>query len=271
MDVSVIVINFNTLELTKNCIASVMQFSAGFSLEIILVDNASTEADVSVLSSEMPFLKIIKNPVNVGFAKGNNVGISVASGEYILLLNSDTVLTENTISKLFSYLKAYPKVGAVSTRLIFPDGQHQDSAQRFPSIKYSLLELLRVQKFLPKRQSGKLLLGAFFNHGATVEADWVWGTCLMIPSKVINQLPGNKLDDQFFMYSEDVQWCMDIRKLGYKIIFFAESEVTHLMGGSSGNKNNMMLENGELFLKRNYASWEIWLIKKLAKLLDHEN
>lgn len=265
--VSVIIINFNTFHLTTNCIASVKHFTSGITYEIIVVDNASTETNPSLLLYEFPFIKLIKSPVNVGFAKGNNLGIKEAAGKYILLLNSDTVLSDNTLFKLFEYLENNPKVGVISPRLIYPDGRHQSVAQRFPSIKYSLIEFFRLQKFLPGRRAGRLLLGAFFNHLETVKADWVWGACFMFPKSILDQLPDNKLDETYFMYFEDMQWCMDISKLGYEIHFFAGAEVIHLMGGSSGNKNSMMRENGNLFLKKNYPVWQIKWIKQLENWL----
>lgn len=267
IDVSVIIINFNTFQLTTNCITSVKHFTSGITYEIIVVDNASTEKDISLLLDEFPFIRIIKSPLNVGFAKGNNLGIIEAKGKYLLLLNSDTAMVENTLFKLLSHLEANPKVGVVSPRLIFPDGKHQSVAQRFPSIKYSLIELFRIQKLLPGGKAGRLLLGAFFDHRETVRVDWVWGACFMFPKFILGQLPGNKLDETYFMYFEDMQWCMDIQKLGYEIHFFADSEVIHLMGGSSGKKNAMMIENGNLFLRKNYRKWEIKWINELQNLL----
>lgn len=270
MDVSIIIINFNTITLTRNCIASVQQFTADINFEIILVDNASTETDVSVLQNEFPSIKLVQSHLNLGFAGGNNLGIQYASGKYILLLNSDTYLKDNAILSLFNYMEEHPEAGVVSPRLIFPDGRHQSVSQRFPSIKYSLIELLRLQKFMPKAQAGKILLGPFFNHQETVRVDWVWGACFMFRAPILEKLPSKKLDETYFMYFEDMQWCLDITKLGYEIHFFAGAEVIHLMGGSSGSKNKMMLENGELFLKRNYPAWQIRWIKKLGTWLYHE-
>lgn len=263
MDVSIIIINYNTLSLTRNCIISIKQCTRDVYYELIVIDNASTEKGVDSLQNEFADIKLFKSTVNLGFAGGNNLGLKQVAGKYVLLLNSDTILVENTIYKLFKYLEGNPKVGAVSPRLIFPDGRRQSVAQRFPSIKYSLIELFRIQKFLPTRKAGKILLGSFFNHSETLKVDWVWGTCFMLPKSILNQLPGGKLDETYFMYNEDMQWCMDIGKLGYEIHFFADSEVVHIMGGSLGKKNTMMEENGILFLRKNYAEWEIDWIRRL--------
>ena len=267
MDVSIIIINYNTVDLTLQCLQSIYQHSEGMEYEVIVVDNASTETEPSVFREAFPKIKLIAGKTNLGFAGGNNLGIKHASGQYILLLNSDTVLKNNAILAAFQYMEKQPNAGVVSARLVYPDGRHQSAAQRFPSIKYQLIELLRLQKFLSKRRAGKLLLGSFFDHTETVKADWVWGTFFMVRQDILAKLPGGKLDETYFMYCEDMQWCMDIRKLGYEIHFFAGAEVVHLMGGSSGKKNEMMLQNGELFLQRNYSPLQIKWIKRLEKWL----
>jgi len=267
MDISIVIINYNTLQLVRQCIRSILKYTTGISYEVILVDNASTEADPTVLQQEFPVIRLIKSPENLGFAGGNNLGIQYATGKYILLLNSDTYLTDNAIAATFAYMETHPEVGVLSPRLVFPDGRHQSAAQRFPSVKYQLIELLRLQKFLSGQKAGKLLLGAFFDHKSTVPADWVWGTYFLFRRSILDQLPGHKLDDTYFMYFEDMQWCMDIRKLGYDIHFFAGAEIVHLMGGSSGAKNEMMLKNEALFLQRNYTPRQIYWIKKLENWL----
>lgn len=267
MDVSVIIINFNTYELTCNCIQSVQEHTKEIWFEVILIDNDSTEEESVLFEKKFPWIRIIRSKQNVGFSKGNNAGIMQASGEYILLLNSDTVLKENSIKKTHDYLKRHPEVGAVSARLIYPDGRHQSVAQRFPSLFYQTIELLRVQKILPPKKRGQLLLGAFFDHKNTVKVDWIWGAYFMFPKKILAALPGNKLDDDFFMYAEDMQWCKDFKRLGYEIHFYADTEVIHFMGGSSGAKRELMKQNNALFLKRNYISVHRRAIRLLEKLL----
>ncbi len=267
MDVSIIIINYNTYELTVACVASVIQFTNGLEYEIIVVDNASLHFDIEDLHKRFPGVHLIISEVNTGFAGGNNLGISQSKGEYILLLNSDIYLKNNAIHTTYQYLKNHPRVGVVSARLVYPDGRHQSVAQRFPSLKYSIIELLRLQKLMSKAAAGRMFLGAFFNHRENIRADWVWGAYFMFPRKVLGRLAGGQLDQSFFMYFEDMQWCMDIKKLGYEIHFCADAEVVHLMEGSSGKKNEMMYKNGLLFLEKNYNRWERYWIQKIGTLL----
>ena len=268
MDVSIIIVNYNTYKLTCNCIDSILQHTEDITYEIILVDNNSVEEEPIRYEKLFPQIKVIRLKENIGFAKGNNKGIEASKGSYILLLNSDTELIENSVKIAYDYLMEQSDVGVVSARLIFPDGAHQSIAQRFPSIKYQFIELLRLQKFLPKNIVGKLLLGAFFNHKSNIQVDWVWGAFFMFRREILQKLVGNKLDDTFFMYMEDMQWCKDIKSLGYKIHFFAGTEVIHLMGGSSGAKSELMKTNYNIFLKRNYNGLHSAIIKYLNKFLS---
>src|SRR5689334_20904410 len=122
MDASVVIINYNTFDLTSNCIRSVIQYTTGGSYEIILVDNASTERDARDFLKEFPQLRLIKSEVNGGFAHGNNLGVEIAKGEYILLLNSDTVLREDSIFKCLNFMKEGQNIGVAGCRMIFPGG-----------------------------------------------------------------------------------------------------------------------------------------------------
>jgi GT2 family glycosyltransferase len=129
------------------------------------------------------------------------------------------------------------------------------------------MELFRLQKLFPKRAAGRILLGAFFDHKENIEAGWVWGACFMFRRELPAQMPDGKLDEEFFMYYEDMQWCLDIRRLGYRVHFCADAEVVHLMGGSSANKEHLMAINREKFLKKNFSPIRVLFIKTLANLL----
>lgn len=267
IDVSIIIVHFNTPLLTQNCLRSIFALIRDVRFEVIVVDNASTVHDAQALASIFPAIKLIKSERNLGFAGGNNLGISNSTGNYILLLNSDTVLLNNAIKLAYDYLVQNSSVGVVSAQLQYPDGKIQSVCQRFPSIKYSLIELLRLQKFLTRKERGAVLLGSFFDHKRTMVVDWVWGTFFMFPRQILNELPAKKLDDRYFMYAEDMQWCFDIKKLGYEIHYYPAAKVMHHMGGSSGNKSSLMHANNRRFLSDNFSSLKAKTIMLLHKLL----
>jgi GT2 family glycosyltransferase len=267
VDVSIVIVNYNTIALTTDCINSLIEHTKSVQYEIILIENGSSQFKTIDYEHWQDKVKLIVSKKNLGFAKGNNLGIVEAIGKYILLVNSDTLLQSDAVSLLYNYLEKSQEVGVVSPRIIYPDGEHQSVAQRFPSVKYKLIELLRIQKFLAPQKAGKLLLGSFFDHRQTIDVDWVWGTFFMFRNDILNQLPNKKLDDTYFMYCEDMQWCMDIKKLGYRIHFCADAEIIHLMGASNGKKDTLMQQNGSMFMQRNYKSWEIKIISQLDKCL----
>jgi GT2 family glycosyltransferase len=267
MDLSIIIVNYNTFELTSACIQSILEKTSISSYEIILVDNASTEISPGEFLKIFPFVKLIENKINVGFAKGNNLGIAQAKGIFILLLNSDIILENDAISICLNLLKSDSRIGIVGAQLKFPDGRIQHNCQRFPAIGYKLFELLRLQKLLGQAIGGRILLGAFFNHQKKVFPDWIWGTFFMFKKEILQQLPGQKLADDFFMYGEDMLWCLSIKKLGLRIAFSPEAKVIHYMGGSKASKNELMIHNLNLFMLQNYSRFERGMISFLDRLL----
>jgi GT2 family glycosyltransferase len=247
IDLSIIIINYNTFYLTCKCIESVRQYTSGVNYEIILVDNASTEKDPEEFTSLFPELILIKEKSNVGFAKGNNAGLAVALGKTILLLNSDTEVSDNVIGKLFEKLREMPKVGVITCKLVFPNGEVQHHCGRFPSIILQLIELFRIQKILPKRLRGNLMLGGFFDYSRIIYPDWIWGTFFMIKTEVLSILPNGKFPETYFMYVEDLEWCYAIDKAGYKIYFDPSFKIIHHAGSSSipffGKELNPMIKS----------------------------
>ncbi len=264
MDVSVIIVNYNTLQLTKASIASIRQLTKEVTYEIIVVDNASSQ-DATELESHAD--EFIQSTENLGFAKGNNLGIQHASGEFILLLNSDTVLKNDAISIVYNYLVSNRSMAVASARLEYPDGRLQHVCQRFPELKYTLIELFRIQKFWSPDKRAEVLKGAFFDHRTSTTTDWIWGTFFMFRARLLKELPGGKLPDDFFMYAEDIQWCKEFKNLGYEIGYEPAAQVVHYMGASSGKKEMWMTENNIAFQKKYYSAISIHLNRVASWLL----
>lgn len=232
MDLSVIIINYNTFSLTSACIASVLEKTEGLVYEIILVDNASTECDAEEFKRLYPRIKLIKSPTNTGFAGGNNLGLAEAEGKYILLLNSDTELLNNALYFAWRIMEAEPAIGVLSGQLQYPDGRLQHPAGHYPSIGLELAQLFRVFKFLPSAMRRRWYLSDQWNHHLDTDADWVWGAFFMTRRYVLDQLPGKQLPADFFMYGEDMQWCRAIQNLGYRIHYNSGPKCVHHIGGS---------------------------------------
>ena len=242
MQVSIVIINYNTFTLTSNCIRSVIECTHDIEYEIILIDNASTENNPEIFLKEFPQIKLVKSAINGGFAYGNNLGIEKASGDYLLLLNSDTILKENSISKSLYYLKNYENGGVIGCRMIFPEGKVQYTARKFKSIRWELLDFFRfIPLMMSYKKRSRLMFGKYFKCNENIECDWVNGAFLMFPKKIVDQLPGKKLDDRFFMYGEDQLWCWQIKNLDYKILFYAKTTIIHINSGSTDLSKHLAL------------------------------
>lgn len=272
VQLSVIVINYNTFALTCSCLRSIYAFTKDISFEIVLVDNASTECAPNNFLDSFPEVKLISLPENVGFAKGNNVGIAQSIGNTILLLNSDTEIVDNILNTSYHKLLHDDSVGILSIQLRYSDGRIQHNCQRFPSEKLELIELFRIQKLWGKQWAAKALMGSFFDHDQETEADWVWGTYFMFQKRLLKSLPESKLSDDYFMYGEDVQWCFEIiKKTKKKILFWPQSYVIHHLAASSSSQKDayrkkMMEENEAFFIKKHYGLIRFYTISALRLL-----
>jgi GT2 family glycosyltransferase len=219
MQLSVIIINYNTFELTCKSIQSLYDKLLDVEFEIVLVDNASVECDPQLFLQKFPNIKLLASPVNTGFTGGNNLGVDNATGEYLLLLNSDTELINNAPKICLDHLKQHKEVGMVSCQLIYPDGRLQYNCRRFRTISWELLEVFPFYKLMPKAKRESLMLHHYFDHKSFMDCDWVWGAFMLFHKSIIAQLPKKKLSDDFFMYCEDTLWCWEFKQLGYAIHF----------------------------------------------------
>ena len=272
VQVSVIIINYNTFQLTSEAIESIIQHTHEVSYEIIVVDNASTECDPGFFEEWFPSIKLVRSPNNSGFAKGNNLGIRHSSGDTILLFNSDAACLNDAITLTYQALHAENDLGLTTARLEYPDGRVQHSCGRFPSIGLQMIELLRLQKMMSAEQRANILQGAFFMYDKPLYPDWVWGTYYHLKREVIEKMPGQQLADDFFMYAEDLQWSYTVRKLGYTIKYVPEARVMHHFSQSTKkekrlNQGNMILQNEDIFLNREYG-WVTTKAYYLAKMAN---
>lgn len=264
MEISIIIINYNTFTLTCNCIESIHKTLKDVSYEIVLVDNASTECDPQLFSHKFPNIKLVVSKINAGFAGGNNLGISASTGDYILLLNSDTELINNAPKICLDHLKKHKEVGMTTCQMLYPDGRIQYNCRRFRTISWELLEIFPLYKLLPKAKREQLMLHHYFDHQQFADCDWVWGAFMLFHKDIIPQLPHKKLSEDYFMYSEDVLWCWEFKQLGYKIHFLPEAKIMHVHKGSSGKDKLkkirlVSIKNHAIFMKKFYPDFR-WYI-----------
>src|SRR3989344_7486340 len=230
MDLSVIIVNWNTKKLLENCLSSILKFTKGLSFEVIVIDNDSSDGSQAMLKKKFPQVKLILNNQNLGFSKANNQGIKKAKGQYIFLLNSDTYLVENSFKKLLTNIKSRSKLGVIAPQLLNENQTIQQSAGYFPHLP----QIFFWMSFLDDLPIGMLFKpyhidhDSFYKNGQQI--DWVTAAALMIPKKVIDEV--GLLDPQIFMYGEEVEWCYRIKKAGYKIYFSPITKIIHIGRGS---------------------------------------
>lgn len=235
MDLSIIIVNYNTKKLLENTIKSITDTVNLIKYEIIIVDNASIDGSIEMVKKQFSQVKLIENKDNLGFPKANNIGIKEAAGRYILLLNSDTKVLDDCIQRCLEYMDSNVEVGALGCKLLLASGKLDHACKRgFPTPEASLYYILKFHKLFPNsKKFGKYTLN-YLPINEINEVDALTGAFMMLRKEVINKI--GLLDETFFMYGEDLDWCFRIKETGYKVIYYPEAVTIHYKGGSSKRK-----------------------------------
>ena len=236
VDLSIVILSWNVCDLLRQCLISVARdrpLSANhppLATEIIVVDNASSDGSVEIVRTEFAEARLIVNTTNRGYTGGNNDGIAAATGRYVMILNPDTRVLDDALAALVSYADVHPDVGVVGPQLLNPDGSVQSSRRRFPTLMTGLFESTWLEPLAPRD-----VLRRYYvldqPDDAIQEVDWLFGACFLVRREVIQQV--GALDEDFFMYSEEMDWCRRIRQAGWKVVYLPEAQVIHYGGKSS--------------------------------------
>lgn len=231
MDLSVIIVNYNTRELLNSCLGSLEREADAVSTEVIVVDNGSSDGSQEMVRAQHPGVRLIENGTNRGFAVANNLGIKESSGKYLLLLNSDTTLSGRALEDTVRFAEQMDLKGIVGCKLLNPDGTLQPSVRSFPTIMNVASETFFLSSLFPhSRIFGKYYM-SFFDYSAPAEVDWVMGAFLMFHRDVLEAV--GMLDERFFMFGEEVDFCYRARESGFRTWYFSRVSVFHRWGGSS--------------------------------------
>jgi GT2 family glycosyltransferase len=232
MDVSIIIINYNTIDLLRNCLNSICAETRKVDYEVFVVDNASSDGSVQMVENDFPDVILIKNHKNVGFAKANNQAMELCTGKYVLLLNSDTLILNNTISKMVTFMDQNPHVGLACCKLLNPDGTLQINCRNLPRNFYKILVAFRnfLIFFFKNKVSSETLDPLAFMYRKSKEVNYIVGAFMMVRNDVINEV--GKLDENFFIYGEDNDWCIRVQKSGWRLWYFSGAEIIHYGGES---------------------------------------
>ncbi len=269
MKLSIIIVNWNVGEDLLRCLESIKENLPCEKFEMIVIDNGSTDGTVKVVRKKFPEVVMVANDENRGFAVANNQGIKIAKGQYILLLNPDTIVHDGALDRLTGFMDDNPDIGACGPKLLNEDGTTQRSVRRFPTFRaalyrhtiFSLAGLFRGQyhKWLMKD----------FAYDTQKDVDQLMGSALLIRRSVIDQV--GKMDEIFFMYYEEVDLCYRIKKAGWRIVFMPEAVITHLAGRSAAQipvaKRIMMLTSLLTFFRKRYGRFRTGLFGVIFKPL----
>lgn len=231
IEVSIIVVNWNTVDLLRQCLRSVYRETNGINFEVIVVDNASSDESVAMVRQEFCEAILIANTENRGFAAANNQGIAISRGRYVLLLNSDTIVLDQAIQKTIAYGDNYPDTAVVGCRILNPDRSLQNSCFMFPSILNWFLFSTYLYQLFPRSHFFGREQMTWWLRDDSREVDVVTGCFMLVRRQAIDDV--GMMDEGFFMYAEETDWCYRFKSKGWKNRFTPDAEIIHIGGASA--------------------------------------
>ena len=270
---SIIIVSWNVRELLDKCLRSIVAARGDMELEVIVVDSGSSDGTPEMVEEsfgERAFpVHVIARSNNVGFPKGNNIGIRQARGKYILLLNPDTEIVGDALQVMVSYLDENEDVGVVGPQLRYPDSSVQSSRRRFPTFATAIWESTWLEPWAPER-----LLDHYYvldrPDDTASDVDWVVGACMLTRRKVVEQV--GLLDEDYFMYSEELDWCRRIKAAGWRVVYLPAAKVIHHEGKSSEQAvtaRHINFQRAKLRYFRKYHGRLVCILLRLFLLLNY--
>jgi N-acetylglucosaminyl-diphospho-decaprenol L-rhamnosyltransferase len=230
LDLSIIIVSWNVRDLLAACLRSIDANAGELKLETIVVDSASSDDSVAMMKRDFPHVMVLAQPENVGYTRGNNIGLQAAKGRYLLLLNPDTEIIGDALTQMVTYLDAHPEVGIVGPHTLNTDSSYQSTRRRFPTVPLAFFESTWLQPYAPKT-----LLDRFYvndaSEDATLEVDWVQGSALLARREIYDQIGG--LDERYVMFSEELDWCKRAKQRGWRVVYLGSAYITHHGGKST--------------------------------------
>ncbi len=257
MDLSIVIVNYNVKEFLQNLIHSIEKATRNIEYEIIIADNASDDGSVEFLKEKFPQIKLIANKNNLGFSKANNQGLKIASGKYLLLLNPDTLIREDTFEKMIEFFETTPEAGMAGCKILNPDGSLQLACRRsFPGPWTSFCKVTGLSSLFPGSRIFARYNLTYLDENKTYEVDAISGSFMMLRKEAYKKVGG--LDEEFFMYGEDLDFCYRVQKSGYKVFYVHNTQIIHYKGEStkrsSIDETKVFYEAMHLFVKKHLSN-----------------
>ncbi|MDA8125886.1 MAG: glycosyltransferase family 2 protein [Deltaproteobacteria bacterium] len=247
MDISIIIVNWNTAQLLKECLKSIEETVQDLAYEIIVVDNASTDGTVAMLEEQFSAIRLIANAENRGFGVANNQAMRLMAGRYALLLNSDTILTKGAVRELFDFMERTSDAAMTCGQLLNADGSRQNSIAAFPSLLTLMTNMSLLEYLFPKRFPSKR-----YTYPGPIEVDSGIGACLLVRKQAIDAV--GMFDERYFFFFEETDWARQMRAAGWKIFHVPSARIYHLQGQSIGGS----LRSRIAFYRSRYQYFRKW-------------
>ncbi|MCE4225050.1 glycosyltransferase family 2 protein [Methylobacterium sp. C25] len=266
VDVSIIIVNWNTCDVLRGCLSSIFEQTTDISIEVIVIDNASCDGSVEAVSTEFPAVTLIANHENRGFAAANNQGIRISRGRHVLLLNPDTVILDAAITRCVAFADVRPDIGVVGCKVFTDEDTVQQTGFAFPGPWNLFLVLSGLGRCFPKsRIFGRPELG-WWDRDSELDLDVVSGMFMLVRREAIEQV--GLMDERFFVYAEEADWCYRFAKAGWRRVFTPTARILHLDGGgkSSSQINTRMfiqLQKSLLIYFRKHLGPVSWTVGKM--------
>ena len=277
-DLSIVIVNFNTRRLVCDCLHSIFTNPPRCSFEVFAVDNGSTDGSCEAIAGQFPGVKLIQNECNLGFSEANNQALRLARGDYLMLLNSDTLVLPGSIDRMLQAMAVHSQVGVLGPRLLYPDGRIQGSYGGMPTVFAYFVHLLNMG-FLVPDFFWRLLSRTQSTYGLwhadappvtreLPEDVFVIGACMLIRRACMERV--GFLDSEFFLYIDDADYCKRVHDTGWKILFFSDSVIVHLKGGTAGSnhRRNVHAYYGWLYFLRKHRGAAAFASAKLIAVLS---
>ncbi len=260
MDLSIIIVNWNTRDMLRDCLVSLPAATEGLATEILVVDNASHDGSAAMVADEFPRVQLIESGGNLGFSRANNLALGRVGGNGILLLNPDTVCPPASLVRLFRFMNGREKVGAVGPRLVDGDGRPTITGGYFPRTRYHWFGFLDPRRLWLRGSLSQRIVFIPDRHEASRRVEYVMGACFLMPQSAFEEIGG--LDNRFFMYFEETDWCYRARQAGLDVWYCAETEITHLEGKAAEMASRFSIEQFQksyrIFVTKHYGKRAVW-------------
>lgn len=263
MDVSIVIVNYNVRDYLQQCLTSIQKAKGNLCVEVIVVDNNSADNSIAFLTPLFPEVEFISSSTNLGFAKANNIGLKKCSGKYLLFLNPDTLLSEDTLTKMYEFMETQSEVGIAGCKVLNADGSFQVQCRRgFPTPWTSFCKLFGLSKLFPKSPLFAKYNQTFRSEDATYPIDAVIGAFMFCDTALIRQIGG--FDERYFMYGEDIDLCRQVQLNGRLVYYFHKTNIIHFKGEStrrsSINDLKYQYESMRLFSEKYFANSTLFLL-----------